>query len=155
MASLTKLLTPLFFIFFVISHKDALSVEPEEMLKDPQLEERARKISKLLRCVVCQNESIDDSSAVIASDMRKMVRRKLIEGQSDNQIISYMKQRYGDFVLLKPQFSLNNLFLWFSPFLILIIGIGIFFKNKFVDNFEISKPLSEDELVKLEKINEK
>ena len=73
MASLTKLLTPLFFIFFVISHKDALSVEPEEMLKDPQLEERARKISKLLRCVVCQNESIDDSSAVIASDMRKMV----------------------------------------------------------------------------------
>tara|TARA_B100000902_G_scaffold364356_1_gene384268 strand:- start:168 stop:611 length:444 start_codon:yes stop_codon:yes gene_type:complete len=145
----------LFFIFFAISHKDVLSVEPEEMLKDPLLEERARKISKLLRCVVCQNESIDDSSAVIASDMRKMVRRKIIEGQSDGQIISYMKQRYGDFVLLKPQLSLINLFLWFSPLIILIIGMGIFFRKTFVNDFVTIQPLSSDELEKLDKINEK
>ena len=145
----------LFLIFFISSNKNALSVEPAEMLKNPQLEERARKISKLLRCVVCQNESIDDSSAVIASDMRKMVRRKIIEGQTDSQIISYMRQRYGDFVLLKPKFSFNNLFLWLSPLLILIIGLSIFFRNKLVNNPVNIKPLSKEELVKLKKINEK
>ena len=101
MTSFSKFFILLFFIFFAISHKGVLSVEPEEMLKDPLLEERARKISKLLRCVVCQNESIDDSSAVIASDMRKMVRRKIIEGQSDDQIISYM---FGLFSSISEEF---------------------------------------------------
>ena len=145
----------LFFIFFISSNKNAISVEPAEMLNNPQLEERARKISKLLRCVVCQNESIDDSSAVIASDMRKMVRRKIIEGQTDSQIISYMQQRYGDFVLLKPKFSFNNFFLWLSPLLILIIGLSIFFRNKLV-NYPVNiEPLSKEELIKLKKINEK
>ena len=145
----------LFFIFFISSNKNAISVEPAEMLNNPQLEERARKISKLLRCVVCQNESIDDSSAVIASDMRKMVRRKIIEGQTDSQIISYMQQRYGDFVLLKPKFSFNNFVLWLSPLLILIIGLSIFFRNKLV-NYPVNiEPLSKEELVKLKKINEK
>jgi len=145
----------LFFIFFISSNKNVLSVEPAEMLNNPQLEERARKISKLLRCVVCQNESIDDSSAVIASDMRKMVRRKIIEGQTDSQIISYMQQRYGDFVLLKPKFSFNNFVLWLSPLLILIIGLSIFFRNKLV-NYPVNiEPLSKEELVKLKKINEK
>ena len=145
----------LFFIFFISSNKNVLSVEPAEMLNNPQLEERARKISKLLRCVVCQNESIDDSSAVIASDMRKMVRRKIIEGQTDSQIISYMRQRYGDFVLLKPKFSFNNFVLWLSPLLILIIGLSIFFRNKLV-NYPVNiEPLSKEELVKLKKINEK
>ena len=145
----------LFFIFFISSNKNVLSVEPAEMLNNPQLEERARKISKLLRCVVCQNESIDDSSAVIASDMRKMVRRKIIEGQTDSQIISYMQQRYGDFVLLKPKFSFNNFVLWLSPLLILIIGLSIFFRNKLV-NYPVNiEPLSKEELIKLKKINEK
>ena len=100
----------------------ALAVEPKEMLKDPALEARARDISKQLRCVQCQNESIDESNAQIAKDMRILVRDRITAGDSNRQIVDYMVSRYGDYVLLKPRFTASTLTLWLGPIVILILG---------------------------------
>jgi cytochrome c-type biogenesis protein CcmH len=89
----------------------AFAVEPDEVLDDPLLEERARIISVDLRCLVCQNQSIDGSNADLARDLRVLVRKRLVEGDSNEQVIAYVVSRYGDFVLLKPSFSLKNLLL--------------------------------------------
>lgn len=107
----------------------AFAVQPYEMLKDPALEARAREVSKSLRCVVCQNESIDDSGAEIAHDMRLMVRERLTAGDTNQQIIDYMVSRYGDYVLLKPRFMAGTLILWIGPFIILLIGIFVVFRR--------------------------
>nr|WP_321342093.1 cytochrome c-type biogenesis protein [uncultured Cohaesibacter sp.] len=105
----------------------AYAVNPDEMLKDPQLEARAREISEGLRCLVCQNQSIDDSNAPLARDLRILVRERLSKGDSDKQVKSFLVDRYGEFVLLKPSFSSKNLLLWaFAPF-VLIIGIMAIF----------------------------
>ena len=96
----------------------AFAVTPDEMLKDPTLEARARELSKLLRCVVCQNQSIDDSSAPLAQDLRILVRERLTEGDSNDQALNFIVARYGNFVLLKPPFQLNTLMLWFGPALL-------------------------------------
>ncbi|MFT5182423.1 MAG: cytochrome c-type biogenesis protein CcmH [Alphaproteobacteria bacterium] len=93
----------------------ALAVEPDEVLNDPALEARAREISKVLRCVVCQNQSIDDSNADIARDMRLLVRERLVAGDTDPQTIAHMVARYGDYVLLRPPFQANTLALWIGP----------------------------------------
>ncbi len=98
------------------------AVTPDEMLKDPVLETRAREISQHLRCVVCQNQSIDDSSAPLAHDLRILVRDRLKAGDSDTQTLNYVVARYGNFVLLKPPMQLNTLFLWFGPFLIFLLA---------------------------------
>ena len=98
------------------------AVTPDEMLKDPALEFRAREISQHLRCVVCQNQSIDDSSAPLAHDLRILVRDRLSAGDSDAQTLDYVVARYGNFVLLRPPMQLNTLFLWFGPFLILLLA---------------------------------
>jgi cytochrome c-type biogenesis protein CcmH len=100
----------------------ALAVEPQEMLKDPALEARAREVSKGLRCVQCQNETIDESHAEIARDMRILVRDRITAGDTNQQILDYMVGRYGDYVLLKPRFMGSTLILWFGPFVILVIG---------------------------------
>jgi len=100
----------------------AAAVEPQEMLKDPALEARAREVSKLLRCVQCQNENIDDSHAEIARDMRVLVRERIAAGDTNQQIIDYMTSRYGDFVRLKPRFMASTLALWIGPFVILVLG---------------------------------
>jgi len=103
----------------------ALAVEPSEMLDDPALEARAREISKGLRCVVCQNENIDDSNAGIAADLRVLVRERLTAGDTDEETIQYVVDRYGEFVLLKPLFSTGNAILWLTgPILLLLGGIG-------------------------------
>ena len=99
-----------------------LAVEPKEMLKDPALEARAREVSKQLRCVQCQNETIDESHAEIARDMRVLVRERIAAGDSNDQIVGYMASRYGDYVLLKPRFMAGTYALWLGPFVILIIG---------------------------------
>ena len=105
----------------------AYAVNPDEMLKDPQLEARAREISEGLRCLVCQNQSIDDSNAPLARDLRILVRERLSKGDSDKQVKSFLVDRYGEFVLLKPSFSSKNLLLWaFAPF-VLIMGIMAIF----------------------------
>lgn len=101
----------------------ALAVEPDEMLADPALEARAREISKELRCLVCQNQSIDDSSADLARDLRILVRQRLVAGDSDEQVIQYVADRYGDFVLLRPPLKPATLTLWLAPPLLLILGV--------------------------------
>jgi cytochrome c-type biogenesis protein CcmH len=100
----------------------ALAVEPSEMLKDPALEARAREIGQALRCVVCQNQSIDDSVAEVARDMRRAVRERLSAGDSDAQVFDFMVVRYGDYVLLKPPFKLGTLLLWLGAPLVLLIA---------------------------------
>jgi cytochrome c-type biogenesis protein CcmH len=100
----------------------AFAVQPDEVLKDPALEARARALSQELRCMVCQNQSIDDSDAPLARDLRILVRERLAAGDSDRQVIDFLVARYGQFVLLKPQFSWNTVFLWLSPFVLLVIG---------------------------------
>ncbi len=103
------------------------AVEPKEMLKNPSLESRARVISKDLRCVVCQNENIDESSATLAKDMRRLVRIRIVAGDTNKEVIDYMVSRYGDFVLLKPRVKPYTWFLWFGPLLMLTIGVSIVF----------------------------
>jgi len=93
----------------------ALAVQPDEIMQDPALEGRARALSKELRCMVCQNQSIDDSDAPLARDLRILVRERLKEGDSDRQVIDFLVARYGEFVLLKPRLALHTALLWFGP----------------------------------------
>ena len=105
----------------------ARAVQPDEIMTDPRLEARARALSTELRCMVCQNESIDESNADLARDLRLLVRERLQAGDSDDQIRSFLVRRYGDFILLKPPFKLETWLLWGAPFLILLAGSGIIF----------------------------
>jgi cytochrome c-type biogenesis protein CcmH len=100
----------------------AFAVQPDEILSDPKLEARARNLSKELRCMVCQNQSIDDSDAPLARDLRLLVRERLKAGDSDNQVLDFLVSRYGEFVLLKPRFGLDTAILWLTPFAVLLIG---------------------------------
>ena len=102
----------------------AFAVQPNEVLKDPAMEARARHISEGLRCLVCQNQSIDDSDAPLAKDLRVLVRERLKEGDSNGQVIDYVVARYGEFVLLRPVFGWHTLLLWLSP--LLAVGLGAF-----------------------------
>jgi cytochrome c-type biogenesis protein CcmH len=100
----------------------AFALQPDEVLKDPALESRAREISAELRCLVCQNQSIDDSDAQLARDLRLLVRERLVAGDTDEEVRDYLVQRYGEFVLLKPTFRARNLLLWLTPVLVLALG---------------------------------
>jgi len=100
----------------------AFAVQPDEVLKDPALEKRARDISAGLRCLVCQNQSIDDSDAQLAKDLRILVRERLAAGDTDAQVRDFLVQRYGEFVLLKPTFGTHTLLLWLTPALVLVLG---------------------------------
>tara|TARA_B100000029_G_scaffold352860_1_gene345453 strand:+ start:2881 stop:3306 length:426 start_codon:yes stop_codon:yes gene_type:complete len=129
---ITRIILSIFVIlslqFFV---KHAYSLEPDEILQDQRLELRARKISKNIRCMICQNQSIDESNAPLAKDLRILIRNKIKEGKKDKEIYNFLTDRYGDFILLKPPLKLNTLALWFLPFVFLIIGIFIvIFHNK-------------------------
>lgn len=110
-------------IFLVFGTLNSWAVLPDEMLKDPNLETRARDISKDLRCLVCQNQSIDDSDAALARDLRVIVRERLTAGDSDTQVIDFVRARYGNYVLLKPPFEADTYLLWLSPFLLLAIAL--------------------------------
>ncbi len=100
----------------------AIAVEPGEVLSDPALEARARALSKELRCMVCQNQSIDDSEAPLARDLRMLVRERLQAGESDRHVIDFLVARYGEFVLLRPRFSWHTALLWLGPAAMLVIG---------------------------------
>jgi cytochrome c-type biogenesis protein CcmH len=100
----------------------AYAVQPDEVMKNPVLEKRAREISSGLRCMVCQNQSIDDSDAQLAKDLRLLVRERLSAGDTDQQVRDYLVQRYGEFVLLKPVFRGHTLLLWLAPALVLVLG---------------------------------
>ncbi len=98
------------------------AVQPDEILPDPALEARARALSRELRCMVCQNQSIDDSDASLARDLRILVRERLKSGDSDAQVLEFLTSRYGEFVLLRPSLSVHNVLLWFAPAVLLIAG---------------------------------
>jgi cytochrome c-type biogenesis protein CcmH len=100
----------------------ALAVQPDEVLPDPALETRARALSKELRCMVCQNQSIDDSAAPLARDLRLLVRERLTKGDSDQQVLDFLVDRYGEFVLLKPRFEWHTALLWLGPPAVLLGG---------------------------------
>lgn len=103
----------------------AAASDPAERLPDPSQEAQARAIFRDVRCLVCQNESIDDSQAELASDLRKIVREQVSAGRSDAEIKRFLTDRYGEFVLLTPRFSVGNLVLWVGPFLIVLAGAGL------------------------------
>ena len=105
------------------------AVEPGEILQNQKQELRARNISKNIRCMICQNQSIDESNAPLAKDLRVLIRNKIKEGNSNEEIYIFLTDRYGDFILLKPPFKLSTLALWFLPFIFFIIGIFIVFLN--------------------------
>lgn len=106
----------------------AAAVEPDEILKDPGLEARARTLSLELRCLVCQNQSIDDSDAPLARDLRVIVRERLQAGDSDQQVLDFVVARYGEFVLLKPPFNAYTLLLWLAPVLALVLGLWLAYR---------------------------
>ena len=147
---------PLFFAILVICIPFvSYSVEPAEVLNDPILEERARDISKDLRCLVCQNESIDDSNASLAKDLRILVRERLVAGDSDDEVLNFIVDRYGEFVLLKPRSDGFNLILWLSGPLMLLIALVIsftFIKSSHKPKRHITKGLSDHEKRELSKI---
>ncbi len=118
-------------ILFLFNNTSLIyAVEPEEIIKDPTLESRARNISKNIRCLVCQNQSIDDSSALIAKDLRILIREKIKNGKTDKEIYSFLTARYGDFILLRPPFKFSTIFLWLTPFILFLLGFFIFFEKK-------------------------
>ena len=106
---------------------NSYSVEPEEFLQNPQQELRARNISKNIRCMVCQNQSIDESSATLAKDLRILIRKKITEELTDDEIYKFLTDRYGDFILLKPPLKKSTYALWFLPFLLFMIGILVLY----------------------------
>jgi cytochrome c-type biogenesis protein CcmH len=106
----------------LLAVQPAIAVQPDEILKDPALESRARALSRELRCMVCQNQSIDDSDAPLARDLRVLVRERLTTGDSDSQVIDFLVARYGEFVLLKPRFAWHNAVLWLTPAAALVAG---------------------------------
>ena len=136
----------------------AWAVNPDEMLKDPALEARARVIGKDLRCLVCQNQSIDDSNAELARDLRVLVRDRILAGDSNEQVIDYVVSRYGDFVLLNPPMKKKTLLLWYGPVIILglgVVAIFVFYRRRrhgTVDATAGAVPLSDAERAKIDKI---
>ena len=128
---MTKTLLTIFFISIVILFfsKNSYTIEPEEFLQNPKQEMRARDISKNIRCLVCQNQSIDDSSAPLAKDLRTLIRLKVQKKETDEEIYKFLTDRYGDFILLKPPFKISTFLLWSLPFVFFIIGIFILFLN--------------------------
>ena len=110
---------------------NSYTVEPNEILENQKQEFRARNISKNIRCMVCQNQSIDESNSPLAKDLRILIRNKIKDGKKDEEIYKFLTDRYGEFILLKPLFKLNTLALWLLPFLFVLIGMFIvFFHNK-------------------------
>lgn len=124
----------------------ALAIRPDEMLSNPKLEERARTIGKELRCLVCQNESIDDSDADLAHDLRVLVRQRLVAGDSDAEVKQYIVARYGNYVLLKPPFDAETYFLWLGPLALLVCAAAAatLYYRRTVQHAETA-PLSADE----------
>ena len=112
------------FLMLALVSGPALAVQPDEVMKDPALEARARALSEELRCLVCQNQSIDDSDAPLARDIRILIRSRIAQGESNDAVRAYLVSRYGDFILLKPPFKPETLLLWLSPALVLGAGLA-------------------------------
>ena len=121
------------FVLWLLLASPAFAVRPDEILADADLEARARTISQELRCVVCQNQSIDDSDAPLAADLRAIVRERLSAGDTDEEVMAYIVARYGNFVLLKPPLDLQTILLWSAPLLVLIpggLGLALYLRRR-------------------------
>lgn len=141
----------------IVSLSGAQAVEPDEMLPDPAQEARARALSQEIRCLVCQNQSIDDSNAGLAKDLRKLLRERIEAGDSDGEIKDFLVARYGDFVLLKPPVKLSTYLLWFGPLVVGIfgaIGVLVFLlrRRKSASGGLAPAPLSNEEAKRIEKL---
>lgn len=132
----------------------AIAVQPDEVLEDPALESRARTLSKEIRCLVCRNESIDESNAELARDLRILVRERLVAGDSDPQVLAYLVDRYGEYVLLRPPLNWGNAVLWLAPFGLLLGGAGVavvFIRNRAAAPVvQGAEALSAEEIARLE-----
>ena len=117
----------IFLIQFFLNN--SYTVEPDEILENQKQELRARDISKNVRCMICQNQSIDESNAPLAKDLRIIIRDKIKEGNNDKEIYKFLTDRYGDFILLKPPFKLSTLALWFLPFIFFIVGVFVVLRH--------------------------
>ena len=117
----------IFFFFLVIDIDPSFTVEPNEIISNPIYENRARDLSKGIRCLVCQNQSIDDSDSDLAKDLRRIIRKKIIQGDTDNEITQYLVDKYGNFILMKPPLYQDTYILWISPLLLMIVGITIMY----------------------------
>lgn len=155
-----RLLALALFASLIAGGAPARAVEPNEMLADPVLEARARDISEGLRCLVCQNESIDSSNAELAHDLRVLVRERLVAGDTDDQVRQFVVARYGDFVLLKPPVKPATYALWFGPLVILILGAGavfLYFRRRAAEpaggpGAAAGPPLSPEEQARLDRL---
>jgi cytochrome c-type biogenesis protein CcmH len=129
----------------------AFAVNPDEVLADPALEQRARTLSSELRCMVCQNQSIDDSNAELARDLRLVVRERLVNGDSDEQVLDYVVSRYGEFVLLKPRLSAKTLILWGAPAALAIVAliVAVFYARRRANDRDPAEKLSAEEEARL------
>ncbi len=154
MRHLAVMLLALFVAFGGLANSAMASPDPEEALPDPAQEARAKEISQNLRCVVCKSQSINDSNAPLAKDLRLLVRERVAAGDSDEEVMAYITDRYGEYVLLRPNVEGVNIFLWGAPTLMLLIGIGLavlFIRQQRKVVLEAPAPLSEEEKALLEK----
>lgn len=138
---------------FLLSSIPALAVNPDEVLSDPVLEARARALSAQLRCMVCQNQSIDDSNAELARDLRLLVRERIAGGDSDEAVIDYVVSRYGEFVLLKPRLKPETILLWGAPIVLFLggaVAMVLFVRRR--SGRAVGEPLTADEKAALERI---
>ncbi|MEO1329990.1 MAG: cytochrome c-type biogenesis protein [Pseudomonadota bacterium] len=125
----TARLARLLAVIALLAPLGALAVQPEEQLADPALEARARELSKGLRCVVCQNQTIDESEASLARDMRVIVRKRLLAGDTDEEILQRLETSYGEYIHMRPRFTLANALLWAAGPLALLIGVGVYLQR--------------------------
>ena len=140
--------------FYLLAAAQSAAVEPDELLEDSGLEARAREISTNLRCLICRNESIDDSNAELASDLRKIVREQLLAGKSDDEVYEFVVDRYGEFVLLKPNLEGANVILYASGPIMLAVGGALcaFYLRRRRESARTGEPLGKEERERLAQI---
>ena len=139
-------------LFLIAFATPCSAVNPDEILSDPALESRARSISANLRCLVCQNQSIDDSDAPLARDLRLLVRERLKSGDSDDAVVDFVVERYGEFVLLRPRFGAHTLALWLGPVVLIVIGLVAVFVVLRKKPGQSAAPLSAEEETRLKSL---
>ncbi len=135
-------------VSFFVSSNSVFAVSPDELLDDPVQEQRARDISSGLRCIVCQNQSIDDSKAPLAKDLRILVRDRIKAGDSNSEVMSFIVARYGDFVLLKPPFNKGTIILWLAPLLLLLAGLMMIKRFNSQARIDLAKEEKESSVAK-------
>lgn len=142
-----------FLLCFLLLVTPAYAVQPDEILKDAKLEQRARDLSTGFRCLVCQNQSIDESDAPLAKDLRILIREHLTKGDSDAQIRDFVVARYGEFVLLKPRLTARTAILWATPFLIILVGLAFILRRRTISGQNAESALTKAEQAALRDIS--